>query len=253
MKQLKTVLILALVSMALLACGSGGGDTPGNGGNKEPKVSITGNIYNPVVIAALDADIKIAAANTPYSILNSGCSGLRSIPRAPVSQGESITVEWTIENQTDGPLVDVQYNVEFENAEAMHRETWTCMKWYDRLDGLGSGGVSIWEQSGGYFYNSVASPRLPACESPMAPVPDICDPATHDCAAPWWSIEHDKASGGCTQASGSVSLRAGQIITGSNSYSNSKIDIRQGHLARFQTIYNGRIMDEKCYVFEVMP
>ena len=258
MKRLLSIFSVVLVSMILLACGSGGGGGGGEPGEGSPEkeVSINGRVFNERAVAGLDVygDPEIlAVSNIPYSILNSGCSQLRPIYMNSVSQGETLSVEWTIENNTENPLYDIEYIVEFENAETMHRESWTCNKWYDRLSGNGSAGHSIWEQSGGYFYNAIASPSLPTCESPMTPAVDICDPLDYDCLNPWWSIEHNEASGGCTQATGYVSIRSHESASGMNSYSNSNIDIRAGHLARFQAIYNGRIMDEKCYIFEVMP
>lgn len=252
MKKL-LILIGFAAMLGIFSCGSGEVSDPKG---PSPKVTVTGNVYNQAVLAAQDVPVgqrELSGAIAPYSILNAACSGLELNQLPGVIQGKTITVEWTIENLTAESLQDIQYNVEFENTAALHRETWSCLKWYDNLTGDGSRGLTIWKQSGGYFYNAIATPALPACESPMVPAGDSCDPKEYDCANPWWGIDYNASSSGCVESIGFVSIGAYLSTTGADGYTHSNIDIRPGHLARFQALQDGKVLDEKCYVFEVTP
>lgn len=263
MKRMTCILAL-LLSILIMACGGGGGDTPPGDGAQDGdvQVSVSGDIYNQAVeVEGLGAPEALAVANTPNSILNATAPALANLQRFnDVSQGSRVIVETLVENRGDD-VNDLTFEIGIEDALYLTLEHWGCWECFQSPDQTrcnGPGYYNSWQVEGGFFYNTVASPALPACDETVSFTVGTCHDVFFpgfDCEAPAYEIKYTPAGTGLMDISGDIgNLPAGEVFTSYFGYSHSGMDIRPNHLACFAVKDSeGNTLADKYYVFDVVP
>lgn len=256
MKKL-LILIGFAAMLGIFSCGS---DDVSDPKGPSPKVTVTGNVYNQAVLAALSVPVgqrELSGALTPNSILNATAPNVASLTRFnDVSQDTLVTVDILVENKGAVDLSNLSYEVGIEEKAFLTREYWSCLECFDLFSGDGSiCGSHIWDVQGGYFYNTV-TPALPACDT--SPGTGVCYdtfPADVDCEAQYFNIDYNGPGSGLQMTYGSIpALPSGKTFATSSGYSHSAADIRSNHLAWFSVKDSkDNVLAEKYYAFDVMP
>lgn len=244
-------LIMAIVVMSLYACGSGGG----GGSEPDHRVKVWMTIENQASgKASYDNEQRQAMVVHPQnSILNT--MDIPTPERMPaLNMGDSAIVWVFVQNIGNSPLYDLRYEVGLESYNFVTRELWGCYIKWNHLDGTGALGISVWEELGGYFYNT-QDPPVRDCPG-TTPDPNwVCDPLEYDCANPWYGMRYFKPGDGLGKGNGTIDkLTHNKIYSSGSGYSTNSEEIRYNHLGYFNvTTSDGMLLDEKYYVYDVMP
>lgn len=245
--------LLYLAAALLMACGSGG-DTTSDTSSDTGSVTVTGKIYNPVVIASLDSDTTrdILAINTPNSILNALVYNMERLPA--ISQGSMVTVELYVKNGHGVKYDNTTYEIGVEDIGGRTREEWDCLQCFDTSPTDQSCNI-INTVQGGYFYNTVAAPGWTCSGVPASGLCIDSFPPGIDCLSEEHRWDYNGPGAGLVKSMGAIgSLRPGNTFTTTSGYSHDAADIRPSHLAWFGVRDSeGAILAQKFYVFDVTP
>jgi len=165
------------------------------------------------VVSSLEDVLKVAAVNTPNSILNAMAHDVQRL--SPISQSGSIMVEIVATNNTPNHLPELLWYAGIEKDGFSFRERWECCEcFYGPLASAcnEAGGGNGWSTEGGYFYNTVESPSLPACDNSVPFSSGACHdvfPAVN-CNTPSYEVRYFEPGNGLWMPSGSIrGLRSG--------------------------------------------